>query len=136
MNCNNFRKILPKLCGTEPLLTFIANAEITTNVTENSFYLSKKPLYSSKIINLQSQQTCKIQAIQYIRIKTGTKKYSKNYTSIVGNVAGEEKKKQRERIKPKSDRIKKKKKLHFRCFLYKWSSVIKEVESCPVCLCS
>lgn len=108
MNCNNFRKILPNLSGTEPLLTFIANAEITTNVTENSFYLSKKPLYSSKIINLQSQQTCKIQAIQYIRIKTGTKKYSKNYTSNVGNVAGGEKK-QRERIKPKSDRIKKKK---------------------------
>lgn len=108
MNCNNLRKILPQLSGTEPLLTFIANVEITTNVTENSFYLSKKPLYSSKIINLQSQQTCKIQAIQYIRIKTGTKKYSKNYTSIVGNVAGE-KKNQMERIKPKSDRLKKKK---------------------------
>lgn len=30
----------------------------------------------------------------------------------------------------------KKKKLHFRCFLYKWSSVIKEVESRPVCLSS
>lgn len=57
------------------------------------FICQKKPLYSSKIINLQSQQTCKIQAIQYIRIKTGTKKYSKNYTSNVGNVAGGKKKK-------------------------------------------
>lgn len=39
---NNFRYILPQPSGTNPFLTFIANAENTTNVTENSFYLSKK----------------------------------------------------------------------------------------------
>lgn len=39
------------------------------------------------------------------------------------------------KVKPKNERIKKNnmEKLHFGCFLYKWSSVIKEVEPGPVC---
>lgn len=42
------------------------------------------------------------------------------------------------KVKPKNEKIKKKKETKKKSyisvvFLYKWSSVIKEVESCPVC---
>lgn len=67
---NNFRYMLPKPGGTDPFLTFIANAENTTNVTENSFYLSKKaPLQVPRFSTCKASKHVKYESYNTLESK-------------------------------------------------------------------